>query len=46
MAITNKSVDFAKRGKPLEILSVTCCDNVEQYIFIEAFRKNCVIDAI
>lgn len=46
MALLNKSVDFASKGKPLEILSATCADNVENYIFVEAFRKNSVMDAI
>lgn len=46
MAILNKSVDFARRGKPLEILSATCADNVDNYIFIEAFRKNSVLEAV
>jgi hypothetical protein len=46
MALLNKSVDFACRGKPLEILSATCADNVEGYIFVEAFRKNCVVEAV
>jgi transcription elongation factor SPT5 len=46
MALLNKSVDFAKRDRPLEILSATCADNVEGYIFVEAFRKNCVVEAI
>ena len=46
MALLNKSVDFARKNKPLEILSATCADNVEGYIFVESFRKNCVVEAI
>jgi DNA helicase HerA-like ATPase len=46
MAILNKSIDYANRGKHLEILSATCADNVENYIFIEAFRKPAVFEAI
>ena len=42
----NKSIDYQIRGKPLEILSATCVDNVENYIFVEAFRKNSVIEAL
>lgn len=45
-ALINKSIDFQMRGKPLEILSATCVDNVENYIFVEAFRKNSVIEAL
>ena len=46
MAILNKCADFARRGKPLEILSATCADNVENYIYIEAFKKNHVFEAV
>jgi len=46
MALMNKSVHFAQLGKPLEILSATCADNVENYIFVEAFRKNSVLEAV
>jgi hypothetical protein len=42
----NKSIDFAKNGAPLEILSATSAENIENYIFIEAFRKVSVIEAI
>jgi hypothetical protein len=46
MALMNKSIAFAKAGTPLEILSATFVENVENYIFIEAFRKNSVLEAI
>jgi len=46
MALLNKSVDFAQKGKPLEILSATSVDHIENYIFIEAFRKHSVSEAI
>lgn len=39
MALLNKSIDFAKRGQPLSILSVTSSDSTEGYIFIEAFKE-------
>jgi hypothetical protein len=42
----NKSIDFAKHGTPLEILSATAADNIDNYIFVEAFRKNSVSQAI
>jgi hypothetical protein len=31
---------------PLEILSATYTENVENYVFVEAFRKNSVMEAI
>lgn len=43
LALMNKSIDFAKNGTPLEILSATSADNIENYIFVEAFRKVSVI---
>lgn len=46
MALMNKSVHFAMKGKPLEILSATCAENVENYIFVEAFRKHSVEEAV
>ena len=42
----NKAMDFAQKGTPLEILSVTHTENVENYIFVEAFRKNSILAAI
>jgi len=39
MAILNKSIDFASRGRPLSILSVTSSDSTEGYIFVEAFKE-------
>ena len=46
VALINKAMDFAKHGRPLEILSATYTENVENFIFVEAFRKNSVIEAI
>ena len=46
MAILNKCADFARRGKPLEILSATCKENIENYIYVEAFKKNHVFEAV
>ena len=45
-ALMNKSIDFQVRGKPLEILSATYVDNIENYIFVEAYRKNSILEAI
>lgn len=46
MALLNKSIDYARRNTPLEILSATASDNVDNYIFVEAYRKNSVVQAI
>ena len=46
MALLNKTVDFAKRLQPLGIVSVTQVDNNEGYIFVEAYSRKCVLDAI
>ena len=46
MALLNKSIDYARKQKPLEILSITSSDNIENYIFVEAYRKNSVADAV
>lgn len=39
MALLNKSIDFARRGQPLSILSVTSSDSTEGVIFVEAFKE-------
>ena len=39
MALLNKSIDFASRGKPLSILSVTSSDSTEGWIYVEAFKE-------
>lgn len=39
MSLINKSIDFARKGNPLAILSATCNENVEGYIYIEAFKE-------
>ena len=39
MSLMNKSIDFAQKGKHLAILSVTCSENVEGVIYIEAFKE-------
>ena len=45
MALLNKSIDFAKRGQPLSILSVTSSDSTEGFIFVEAFKETHVKEA-
>ena len=39
IALLNKSVDFAQKGKPLSILSATCSDTTEGHIYVEAFKE-------
>ena len=39
MSLMNKSIDFAQKGKHLSILSVTCSENVEGFIYVEAFKE-------
>ena len=46
MSLINKSIDKAKKGHPLAILSATCTENVEGYIYIEAFKEIHVREAI
>ena len=43
MALMNKS---AKEGKPLAIISATYVENLENYIFVEAFKDSDVKEAI
>ena len=45
MALLNKSIDFARRGKPLSILTVTTNDSTEGWIFVEAFKETHVRQA-
>ena len=46
MSLMNKCIDFAQKGKHLSILSVTCTDKVEGYIYVEAFKEIHVKEAI
>jgi len=39
MALLNKASDFARKGKPLAILSATASDATEGWIFVEAFKE-------
>jgi hypothetical protein len=39
MALLNKSIDYAKRGMPLSILTVTANESTEGWIFVEAFKE-------
>lgn len=44
--LMNKSIEFAKRGQHLSILSVTCTDKVEGFVFVEAFKDIHVKEAV
>ena len=44
--LMNKSIEFAKRGQHLSILSVTSTDKVEGYVFVEAFKDIHVKEAV
>jgi transcription elongation factor SPT5 len=46
MCLMNKSIDYAIKGKPLAILSCSASDNVEGYIYVEAFKEPHVKEAI
>jgi len=46
MQLMNKSIDYAKKGKHLSILSVTCTEKVEGFIYVEAFKEIHVREAI
>lgn len=46
MSLINKSIDFARKGTPLSILSATCSENVEGFIYVEAFKEIHVHEAI
>ena len=39
MSLINKCIDFASKGKPLAILSATSSENVEGFIYIEAYKE-------
>jgi len=46
VALINKAMDYAEHGRPLEILSSTWTENVDDYIFVEAFKRASVVEAI
>lgn len=46
MALMNKMIDFAKKGKPLSIISATYVENLENFIFVEAYKIESVKEAI
>lgn len=44
--LMNKSIEFARQAKHLSILSVTCTEKVEGFIYVEAFKEIHVKEAI
>jgi len=46
MALMNKMIDYAKKGKPFAILSASYIENLENFIFVEAYKIESVRDAI
>ncbi len=46
MSLMNKCIDYAKKGQHLSILSVTCSENVEGFVYVEAFKDIHVKEAI
>jgi len=42
----NKMIDYAERNSPFEILSATYVENLENFIFVEAYKINSVREAI
>ena len=46
MALMGKMIDFAQKGRPFAILSATYVENLENYIFVEAYKNESVREAI
>ena len=46
MALMNKSAEYAKQKRPLSILSATWAENIDNFIFVEAYKIDSVRDAI
>lgn len=46
MALMNKMIDYTQKGKPFAILSATFVENLENYIFVEAYKIESVYEAI
>lgn len=45
-SLLNKCLSMAERQRPMEILTATFSENVDNYIFVEAFKKLSVQEAI
>ncbi len=46
MALMNKCIDFKFRGQPLSIISASYLENLENHIFVEAYKIENVREAI
>lgn len=46
MALMNKQIDYAKQGHPFAIISATYIENMDSFIFVEAFKNEEVREAI
>ena len=46
MALMNKIIAYTKRGTPLSILSATYLENIDQHIYVEAYKLENVREAI
>lgn len=46
MQLLNKAIAFARQNNPLSILSVTTSDNVENFIYVEAYKELHVREAV
>jgi hypothetical protein len=38
MALMNKCIDYASRGQPFSIISASYLENLENHIFVEAYK--------
>ena len=46
MALMNKRIDYASRKQPFSIISASYLENLEQHIFVEAYKIENVREAI
>ena len=46
MALMNKMISYASKGKPFAILSATHVENLENFIFVEAYKIENIREAI
>ena len=46
MALMNKCIDYASRKQPFSIISASYLENLEQHIFVEAYKIENVREAI
>jgi len=46
MALMNKQISYTRKNKPFAILSATYVENLENHIFVEAYKIESVREAI